>query len=102
MLVSSVCDHGWAFSVGEMRDSPEIARLGAGIDLFKVDSAFLFVEAVSFVIEENDRVGARYLNARMDFVSCEFGSSCNSAAVLAVLLQKVREILFIYLFIYFF
>ena len=81
MLVSSVCDHGWAFSVGEMRDSPEIARF----------SALLFVEAVSFVIEENDRVGARYLNARMDFVSCEFGSSCNSAAVLAVLLQKVRD-----------
>lgn len=74
-----------------MRDSPEIARLGAGIDLFEVNSALLFVEAVSFVIEEDGRVGSRCLNARMDFVGCKFGSSCNSAAVLSVLLQKVRD-----------
>ena len=74
-----------------MRDPPEIARLGAGIDLLKVDSALLLVEAVSFVIEENDRVGSRFLDTRMDFVSCEFGSSCNCAAVLSVLLQKICD-----------
>ena len=91
LSVSSVCDHGGVLAVGEVSNSPEIARLRARVDLCKVACSFLFVEAIPFVIKEDDRVGSRFLNARMDFVSCKFRSSCDSAAVLAVELQEVRN-----------